>query len=358
MPKYFNENGTRTRYWTDEELKARYQQGRQDAGDKHHEQRFSEGDLKNAFDSGVKKADRLLGSAVRGGFEDGFKAGENEGQEKGKQAAIRAMPQNILDAERIGFERGQREGYQEGNDTAQRRFARDLPYIQKDAVENYKRNHSLPARLTWFYDELTQQGTRGSLAAMTHVLGKLPLGPDFDAPRNHMLRLADFRTNPRVVSRRFLGLYILGPLVAYQALSYPYNWLSNKKSQYDHGETGEQFASRQKVAARCNQLEQITPRAFGLTAFPQVRQADVDHCKAQCQKTQQNFEKMRETMAQRRRLGIGNQLSYGLRLFDGFQDRLEHQGTPGQEEATVIADNNLAERIEHLFDELTTPKMG
>lgn len=75
MPKIIKENNKDVRYWSDEELRSRemsrYRQGREDAGDKSQTY-YKEEDLKEAYEKGAEFSNHLIGSAVRGAFEDGY----------------------------------------------------------------------------------------------------------------------------------------------------------------------------------------------------------------------------------------------------------------------------------------------
>lgn len=160
MPQHITDtSGKKVRLWTDEEVQNRYRQGLEDAGKKVESfGRYSEEELKTAFNRGKEKSDRLVSAAARAGFEEGFK----EGKINGRDDAMSRIQEQKQYAEKKGYDSGFKEGekiahrksYEEGLDFGKR-------IIGKEQYEaGYKQGKEDAADLRKSFINNTQQRFR------------------------------------------------------------------------------------------------------------------------------------------------------------------------------------------------------
>ncbi len=317
MPKHFNNNGKNTRFWSDEEMMQRYRQGREDAGDKNSSNQYTADDLKKSYDAGVKVADTFLGVAIRSGFDEGHKQGELSGIELGKIEAGLSIPKTIVDAQRQGHHQGYLLGLAEGRSIAEYEFKATEETRKKNIAQDYLREHSWHGRAIKAYDEFISKRQEGNLTATMHFIGKIPVG----RIENKTYRLHNVRTAPFDVFGLLVWNLAIKPFVIYHVLKHPYRWITEYIDKDAHGETDNQFKSRQIVQRSCSDIDKIHPNIFNKDAFSIEEKHRIESCKRTCEEAKAGYQTMMKTMQFRRKQDIGDQKHYGLRLFGSHQDK-------------------------------------
>lgn len=340
------------RYWDDSEYKRSYDHGRQDGGDKSNSRlRYTEEDLKTSFDQGIKSADELLGSAVRAGYEDGQKAGLITGKKEGELNTLAKMPRDVHEAKKIGFNEGHNVGYGKGRLDSEFIFQKNAESHKQAIIEEYQQTHSFSARTMRLYDEFMEAKKTSRWAATLNLVGKLPVGFLEEGYDTRIYRLSDFRRAPSRVLKLFTLSYILLPVIGYQVLKYPYQWIKDWRDQTVHGETDAQFQSRKLVEKRCQELDKLTSNEVNLKQLAPKHMEEITQCKIGCKEALTSYERMLTTMNNRQKLNIGNQTAFGPRTIGGHQDTLK------KDTQEIIATRGIDLRIEALFNELTTSEV-
>src|SRR3990167_3457929 len=331
-----------------EQLKRAYRLGFENAGknwnefEKEHRdeinkcfgQRYAEADFKAAIRAATheiqRKVDRYVGRASMHIFQAGYETGCKEGEEICRKKQAREMMREMIDkiskAKEEAFDEGLNSrpdvqaAKRKGKEEAEREFEEreQNTDTQKKAlyIEEYKKTRTFSARA----------------ANLLFYIQELKETPNF------------FTGSIFLMSGGLLVLVIGGILVIASLVKKGYH---TRYDMYLHGETSEQYVTRQNTINRCRKLKTISPQTYGLSSFHSEEEKDIKTYQKQCELATTFYQQMRDEMAARRGSGYGNQKRYGPRDVTGVH--VDHLKPPYTQS---IYDNQLDNKLHEFFKRL------
>jgi len=262
MPRnYFNpETGTTTQIYDDSEILANYQKGRADAQNDHTKgAHFSEADLEKAFNSGLNSMNMALSNAVLAAYENGLSSGEPVGRV--------ATRENLLLSNAKEIEAAELRGYQE--------------FIPPNDIIELNRTHKL--KMDALHNEFTSDRKAFRNNAIQSYLSK---------PWNRHFTVLKHPYSPFffLLALSTTGLALL--------------FIKNNQDQKAHGETTEQYFMRYATQRYCTKLDSLTT----------YHNDGITNLKTNCAEMRQSYQLMKNTMAVRRKLQVGDQKHYGSNI--------------------------------------------
>lgn len=316
-------------YWTTEEFKANYLRGRTDAGATNPSAQYTESELKEAFEKGFKLNERLVSSAARAAYEDALQEGENIGITKGREEALKSQKEVMEEACKKAHKEGYQAGSQESKNEIQR--LRNIhSYAEKrigeEAVEKYKQEQRLSARAFRFFESIKPSESKVLLKmynipfTLGRMIGNIPVlispfeiqipNPEFIPEldissfnyryeQRHLLQFKHFKHAPFLVSFGVACIFVTGLKLKYE--------FNQGMDRHQRGEDKENFENRQKALQACAKLQKFNQEI----QLPTEEKEPYAKLMAECQSVTQFFDSMKDVMATRRKLGIGDQSLFG-----------------------------------------------
>lgn len=280
-----HQNGQR--YWSDQEMMERYRQGIEDAGGKIGTTRkYTEDDIKAAFDAGSMEADKFLGGAARGAYEEGMEAGKLVGRNLEQQNTADRIKTIREEAERVGYRKGL-----EGN-----------PNVKTELAASY------------------QKGVAEGEKLAQQKLDQVSYARGYKDGRSVMADNKETETNTTQKKLGWLDFFITIFPGALQTAIKPES--SSLLSGYgqQHGEMWFQKKINSLIEEKFVLIKDKDPAKFGLNEFTTAELESIDKAIIKHNKAVEYREEMRIEMKARRASGHSDKKFFGERKLDLFGD--------------------------------------
>jgi len=331
-------------YYTSDEFKKRYEEGRKDGNSDKPVHGYSEEDLIKARTKGDELYDGQVGKTAR----EAFKNGMQEGGASADRQALQKKVQNLQSILRAAEINAREAAFHKGR-TASHIHAYDLGKEKGKAAvwQAFEQHRSLLAENA--VRRFIERGFQKELPySFSQFLKRLPVSgapPVFFLPeggsiiKNGPLVLGHFKIHPIRVASRFLLFYVL-PVIAASYVFYKHrekinaekkeraqlheeHWIRIDKeiekkrlaeiSQKAHGESEPQYRRRKDVESSCLMLRELQPQQFDLKDFTEKNLQEIAKLKQECDEVDAFHKKMERTMQERRDGSPGDKEFYGLR---------------------------------------------
>lgn len=218
------------------------------------------------------------------------------------------------------YEQAYEEGKEQSKKAATKLFQKQLKdqeeTVKKLVDEAVKNTHDKQTSKS-FFEKTNSFGpfkmAGEMLGKISGTIGKLPLGYSEIHPYEyHLLKLADYRKFPAAVAGRFVLLYIVPPLTIRFIAKGVSSFFSEIKDRRAQGESVQQKISRLHVQKSCDDLNNLTKNnLLPLEKFSTEKLHEIKQKQDKCSTANQFYNSMKNTMALRRKTGIGDQTFYG-----------------------------------------------